>query len=80
MHRWNIICEHKKVVWLLNDDIGFGGYRKIIATNVFDERFNEVELNEEPFEDLKRRQMELMNNWSTQIQITLLTYERLLKT
>lgn len=60
-----LFANIKKVVWLLNDDLGFGGYRKIKATNVFDERFNEVELIEEPFEDLKKRQMELMNNWAT---------------
>ncbi|MFD1738715.1 nucleoside deaminase [Bacillus salitolerans] len=60
-----LFANIKKVVWLLNDDLGFGGYRKIKATNVFDERFNEVELIEEPFEDLKKRQEELMEKWAT---------------
>lgn len=60
-----LFANIKKVVWLLNDDIGFGGYRKIKATNIFDKRFDEVELIEEPFEDLKKRQMELMNMWET---------------
>jgi tRNA(adenine34) deaminase len=59
-----LFANIKKVVWLLNDDLGFGGYRKIKATNIFNERFDEVELIEEPFEDLKERQIELMNNWA----------------
>jgi tRNA(adenine34) deaminase len=59
-----LFANIKKVVWLLNDDLGFGGYRKIKGTNVFDERFNEIELIEEPFEDLKVRQKELMREWS----------------
>jgi tRNA(adenine34) deaminase len=59
-----LFANIKKVVWLLNDDLGFGGYRKLKATNVFDERFNEVELIEEPFEDLKKRQIELMEKWA----------------
>ncbi|MCP3027071.1 nucleoside deaminase [Halobacillus sp. A5] len=59
-----LFANIKKVVWLLNDDLGFGGYRKIKGTNVFAERFNEVELIEEPYADLKNRQMELMTKWS----------------
>ncbi|MFQ3546100.1 nucleoside deaminase [Halobacillus rhizosphaerae] len=59
-----LFANIKKVVWLLNDDLGFGGYRKIKGTNVFDERFNEVELIEEPYADLKNRQMKLMTKWS----------------
>ncbi|MBT2681803.1 nucleoside deaminase [Bacillus sp. ISL-35] len=59
-----LFANIKKVVWLLNDDLGFGGYRKIKATNAFERRFNEVELIEEPYEDLKKRQMELMEKWS----------------
>jgi len=60
-----LFANIKKVVWLLNDDLGFGGYRKIKSANIFDDRFNEVELIEEPFGDLKKRQMELMEKWST---------------
>jgi len=60
-----LFANIKKVVWLLNDDLGFGGYRKIKGTNEFDERFNEVEIIEEPYKDLKIRQKELMNKWST---------------
>ncbi|WP_400246706.1 nucleoside deaminase [Niallia sp. JL1B1071] len=60
-----LFANMKKVVWLLNDDIGFGGYRKIKEANLFDARFDEVEMVEEPNEDLKRRQQELMRKWST---------------
>jgi tRNA(adenine34) deaminase len=59
-----LFANIKKVVWLLNDDLGFGGYRKIKSTNIFDERFNEVELIEEPYDDLKKRQKELMSKWA----------------
>jgi tRNA(adenine34) deaminase len=59
-----LFANIKKVVWLLNDDLGFGGYRKIKSTNIFDERFKEVELIEEPYEDLKKRQKELMRKWA----------------
>jgi len=51
----------KREVWLLNDDLEFGGYRKIKDTKVFDERFNVVEMIEQPYEDLKNRQKELMS-------------------
>lgn len=64
VHRWYIVRKYKKVVWLLNDDLGFGGYRKIKAANVFEERFDEVDIIEEPFEDLKKRQVELMEKWA----------------
>ncbi|MCM3457243.1 nucleoside deaminase [Heyndrickxia oleronia] len=58
-----LFANIKKVVWLLNDDLGFGGYRKIKAANVFEERFDEVDIIEEPFEDLKKRQVQLMEKW-----------------
>lgn len=54
----------KRVVWLLNDDLGFGGYRKIKDSGVFHERFNVVEMIEQPYEDLKSRQKELMGKWA----------------
>lgn len=60
-----LFANMKKVIWLLNDDIGFGGYRKIKDANLFDERFDEIEMVEEPYEDLKRRQQELLSKWST---------------
>lgn len=58
-----LFANIKKVVWLLNDDLGFGGYRKIKGTTIFDERFDEVRLIEEPYDDLKKRQEELMSKW-----------------
>ncbi|WP_342601184.1 nucleoside deaminase [Psychrobacillus sp. FSL H8-0483] len=59
-----LFANIKRVVWLLNDDLGFGGYRKIQDTKVFDERFNVVEMIEQPYEDLKNRQKELMSKWA----------------
>jgi tRNA(adenine34) deaminase len=59
-----LFANIKRVVWLLNDDEGFGGYRKIKNTKIFDVRFDEVEMIEEPYEDLKIRQKELMKEWS----------------
>ena len=58
-----LFANIKRVVWLLNDDLGFGGYRKIKDSKVFDERFNVVEMIEQPYEDLKNRQIELMTKW-----------------
>ncbi|MEY8350626.1 nucleoside deaminase [Bacillus cereus] len=58
-----LFAKLKRVVWLLNDDLGFGGYKKIKEASVFDEKFNKVEFIEEPFEDLKNRQKELMKQW-----------------
>ena len=60
-----LFANIKRVVWLLNDDMGFGGYKKIQGTKVFDKKFCEVEVVEEPFDDLKERQMELMKLWSS---------------
>ena len=60
-----LFANIKKVVWLLNDEKGFGGYRKLKRANVFDERFKEVQLIIEPYEDLKERQIELMNKWAS---------------
>lgn len=58
-----LFANIKRVVWLLNDDLGFGGYRKIKASKIFDERFNVVEMVEQPYEDLMNRQKELMIKW-----------------
>ncbi|WP_347550017.1 nucleoside deaminase [Pseudalkalibacillus hwajinpoensis] len=60
-----LFANIKRVIWLLNDDLGFGGYRKIKNTQIFDKRFDEVEMIEEPYADLKELQMELMSKWST---------------
>lgn len=59
-----LFAKIKKVVWLLNDDIGFGGYKKIKGAKIFDRKFREIEAIEEPYDDLKKRQMELMSKWS----------------
>jgi tRNA(adenine34) deaminase len=59
-----LFANIKRVVWLLNDDLGFGGYKKIKDSKVFDNRFNVVEMIEEPYEDLKNRQKELMSKWA----------------
>lgn len=59
-----LFANIKRVVWLLNDDDGFGGYRKIKDTKVFDKRFDRVEMVVEPYEDLKNWQKELMNKWA----------------
>jgi tRNA(adenine34) deaminase len=59
-----LFANIKRVVWLLNDDLGFGGYRKIKDTKVFNERFEVVEAIEEPDEILKNRQKELMSKWT----------------
>lgn len=60
-----LFANIKKVVWLLNDDLGFGGYKKIKDTRIFYKKFYEIEAIEEPYEDLKQKQMELMSKWST---------------
>ena len=59
-----LFANIKKVAWLFNDDLGFGGYKKIEGAKVFEERFNEIEVVEEPYEDLKIRQKALMSKWS----------------
>lgn len=62
-----LFANIKRVVWLLNDDLGFGGYRKIKDTKVFTERFDVVETIEEPDEFLKNRQKELMSKWTNNL-------------
>ena len=59
-----LFAKIKKVVWLLNDDIGFGGYKKIKEANIFDRKLREIEAIEEPYDDLKKIQMDLMSKWS----------------
>ncbi|MCY9548070.1 nucleoside deaminase [Lysinibacillus xylanilyticus] len=59
-----LFAKIKKVVWLLNDDLGFGGYKKIKEANIFERKLSEIQAIEEPYEDLKERQIELMNKWS----------------
>ncbi|SDJ79470.1 nucleoside deaminase [Sediminibacillus albus] len=60
-----ILFSHiRRAVWLKNDEEGFGGYRKIKNTMVFDRRFSRVVMEKEPFDDLKQQQEELMNKWA----------------
>ncbi|MED1205934.1 nucleoside deaminase [Heyndrickxia acidicola] len=60
-----ILFAHiKKVVWLLNDDLGFGGYRKMKGTLIFEDRFKKVEMIPEPFKDLMERQIYLLERWA----------------
>ncbi|MBM7583815.1 tRNA(adenine34) deaminase [Bacillus pakistanensis] len=58
-----LFAHIKKVVWILNDEAGFGGFTKIRKSKVFDERFNQISYVEEPFLDLKEKQQELMKRW-----------------
>ncbi|MDG0933727.1 nucleoside deaminase, partial [Bacillus paranthracis] len=58
-----LFAKIQRVVWLLNDDLGFGGYKKIKNALVFEGKFNKIDMVEEPFEDLKTRQRELMRQW-----------------
>lgn len=60
-----LFANIQRVVWLLNDDQGFGGYKKIKDSSVFLEKFDRIEMIEEPLEDLKKRQLVLMANWAT---------------
>jgi tRNA(adenine34) deaminase len=59
-----LFANIKRVVWLLNDDFGFGGYRKMNETLVFVERFQKVEMVQEPFKDLMKRQIQLLERWA----------------
>ena len=49
-----LFAKIQRVVWLLNDDLGFGGYKKIKNALVFEGKFNKIDIVEEPFEDLKQ--------------------------
>lgn len=60
-----LFAKIQRVVWVLNDDMGFGGYKRLKEASVFQEKFERIEAIEEPFEDLKQRQMILMNKWNT---------------
>lgn len=60
-----LFAKIQRVVWLLNDDPGFGGYKKIKDSSVFLEKFNRIEMVEEPIEELKMRQQDLMASWAS---------------
>lgn len=59
-----LFAKIKKVVWLLNDDMGLGSYKKFKDAKIFDKKFCEIESIEEPYDDLKKKQMKLMSKWS----------------
>lgn len=59
-----LFAKIKKVVWLLNDDRGFGSFKKFKKAKIFESKFREIESIEEPYVDLKLKQTELMNKWS----------------
>lgn len=58
-----LFAKIQHVVWILNDDRGFGGYHKMKEASLFDEKFNRIEMIAEPDADLKERQLELMSQW-----------------
>lgn len=60
-----LFANIKRVVWLLNEGIGFGGYKKINAAGIFERKFLEVDVQEEPYGDLKMKQLELMRQWES---------------
>ncbi|MBW3112292.1 nucleoside deaminase [Bacillus sp. MCCB 382] len=60
-----LFANIKRVVWLLNDGEGFGGYKKINAAGIFERKLREVDVREEPYGDLKMKQLELMEQWES---------------
>jgi tRNA(adenine34) deaminase len=54
----------QRVVWVLNDGEGFGGFKKMRDSELFASKFQKIEVREEPFQDLKQLQLELMEKWS----------------
>lgn len=58
-----LFAKIKRVVWLLNDDLGFGGFKKMKDADIFETKFNRIEMIAEPDEVLKNRQYELMRQW-----------------
>ncbi|PFA63088.1 tRNA-specific adenosine deaminase [Bacillus sp. AFS015802] len=60
-----LFANMKRVVWALNDGEGFGGYKKINGAGIFERKFQEVDVREEPYADLKMKQLELMRQWES---------------
>ncbi|GEN84597.1 tRNA-specific adenosine deaminase [Sporosarcina luteola] len=58
-----LFAKIQRVVWLLNDDLGFGGYQKMKDAAIFEKKFDRIEMIAEPDEELKNRQLELMHQW-----------------
>ena len=58
-----LFAKIKRVVWLLNDDIGFGAFQMMKDAGIFEAKFNRIDMIAEPDEELKNRQLELMAEW-----------------
>ena len=58
-----LFAKINRVVWLLNDDEGFGAYQKMKDAKIFEAKFNRIEAIAEPDAELKERQLELMHRW-----------------
>jgi tRNA(adenine34) deaminase len=58
-----LFAKIQRVVWLLNDDLGFGGFHKMKDAAIFEAKFNKIEMIAEPDVELKNRQIELMRLW-----------------
>lgn len=58
-----LFAKIQRVVWLLNDDLGFGAFQKMKDAAIFEAKFNKIEMIAEPDIKLKNRQIELMRKW-----------------
>lgn len=58
-----LFAKIQRVVWLLNDDLGFGGFQKMKDAAIFEAKFNKIEMIAEPDVELKNRQLDLMGRW-----------------
>ncbi|MCM3638853.1 nucleoside deaminase [Sporosarcina luteola] len=58
-----LFAKIQRVVWLLNDDLGFGAFQKMKDAAIFESKFNRIEMIAEPDEELKNRQLKLMSEW-----------------
>lgn len=60
-----ILFSHiKRVVWALNDETGFGGFRTMKDAALYPSRFEAIRAIPEPFDDLKKIQLAMMESWS----------------
>ncbi|MGN7388611.1 nucleoside deaminase [Sporosarcina sp. SAFN-015] len=58
-----LFAKIQRVVWLLNDDLGFGAFQKMKDAAIFEAKFHKIEMIAEPDEELKSRQLNLMRQW-----------------
>jgi len=58
-----LFAKIQRVVWLANDDQGFGGYKKMKDSLAFERKFSRIEVVEEPDAELKEKQLLLMRQW-----------------